>query len=174
MLLSLLIIFVISVFASSLIGHGIHWALHQRWMGPAWRGHMQHHLELYPPADLTSPRYRTASWFNSGTFLFTPPLLLIVVVLGSIALFIGVSLWFVAAAAVGLAGFGVVNDIVHDNLHIECSWMSRFGWYEPLQRFHFVHHKHMRRNYGVVTAAWDKLFGSFKDSSAVKNVRTNV
>lgn len=157
-----LVTFLASVVASSLIGQLVHWALHQPWTGRAYKGHMQHHA-LYPPNDLTSLKYRKADWLNSGPFLFTPPFLFIVLVAGAIALLAGTSLWTVAWLAGGLLAFGLVNDYVHDSFHLEKCWMRRFAWYHRLQRHHFVHHRNAKRNLGIVTLAWDRLFGTFTD-----------
>ena len=160
------ITFAFSLVVSSLIGQGIHWALHQAWTGRANRGHMQHHLELYPPEDLTSAKYRKANWQNTGTFLFAIPFLLIVATMSGLAWLMGVSQWFVVFLALGLGIFGLFNDAMHDSFHLKPCWLSRFAWYREMQRLHFTHHVNMQSNFGIVVFVWDKLFGTFSDEKS--------
>jgi len=35
-----------SLIVASFFGHVVHWLIHQKWMGPAYRGHMEHRLHL--------------------------------------------------------------------------------------------------------------------------------
>jgi sterol desaturase/sphingolipid hydroxylase (fatty acid hydroxylase superfamily) len=151
----------VSLFVASLLGHGIHWAIHQRWMGPAYRGHMQHHLELYPPHDMVSDTYRAAKWYNSGPFLFTPPLVIILGTVGGLLWWVGVPLWVIATFGASLVGFGLLNDWVHDSGHIRNHWASRFGWWRKCRDLHVQHHANMRKNYGIFLFVWDRVFGTF-------------
>lgn len=155
------VIFLVFIIVSSFLGHLVHWVLHQRWSGWANHGHMQHHA-LYPPVDLRSRSYRRVNWFNSGPFLFTPAFLAVTLLLGAVALYFHVSFLYVVIAAVALALFGIFNDIVHDSFHIKDNWFDRFSAYRKLRDLHFVHHRNMKQNFGIVTFVWDKAFGTFR------------
>lgn len=50
----------IAFLATTLFGHVVHWALHQKWTGSVNQSHMTHHLKLYPPSDYLSDSYRHA------------------------------------------------------------------------------------------------------------------
>lgn len=162
MLVAIVVIFLVSFIASSLIGHWVHLLLHQPFMRWFYRAHLQHHV-LYPHGDVTSERYRKASWFNSGPFLFTPPFLFIIIVFGGLALLANISPWFVADVAAGLIAFGLVNDLIHDSFHLDSCWLQRYAWYERLRGLHFVHHKNPKRNLGIATLVWDRTLGTFSN-----------
>jgi sterol desaturase/sphingolipid hydroxylase (fatty acid hydroxylase superfamily) len=138
--------------AVSFFGYWVHRALHAPWSGVVHRGHMRHHLDLYPPGRLVSPRYDHARWWESGTFLFAPPLAIVVVA----ALLAGAP-WYAAAA---MLGFALLSDAVHDGFHLDRPGLQRFAAYRRLRGAHFAHHLNMRRNYGILTLVWDRLFGT--------------
>lgn len=150
-----------SLLVASVLGHAIHWALHQRWTGPAYRGHMDHHCKQYPPHRLTSSRYLAAKWYNAGPFLFTPPLVIILGAVGGLMIWFGVPLWALVVFGTTLVGYGLFNDWIHDSFHIDFHWLSGLQWYDRLRALHFVHHHNMRKNYGIVSFVWDKIFGTF-------------
>ncbi len=151
---------VASMVASGFFGYWIHRALHQPWTGPFYRAHMQHHLELYPPGNLTSETYRKAHWYNRGPFLFTPPFIAIVGALALAAWLAGVSLWNVAIPAVVFIGFGYLNDRAHDSFHLRRHWLQRVPFYRRIRRVHFLHHADMTKNFGIVSFEWDHAFGT--------------
>jgi hypothetical protein len=157
-MLPFLVTLVASLILASFFGHVVHWLIHQEWMGPAHRGHMEHHLDLYPPGKLVSDRYLAAKWYRSGPLLFTPPLLLILGAVGGLMWALGLPLWTVAVLGVCLVGFGLVNDYFHDSFHIRKHPLNHFKWYKRLRRLHFQHHYDMTVNYGIVFFDWDRVF----------------
>ncbi len=156
-----LIVLLVSLTFASFFGHAIHWLIHQRWTGPVYRAHMDHHLKQYPPSDLLSKTYRHAKWYNSGPLLFTPPLVMIMLAAMAVLWFFGMPLWALTTFAVTMICFGFVNDYVHDNSHIEGHWLERFAWFRNLRATHFQHHHNMKRNFGIVLFVWDKLFKTY-------------
>ncbi len=157
-----LLILVFAVVLGSLAGYWIHRALHQPWTGPFHRGHMEHHEILYPANRLTSDRYEVAKWYNSGPVLFTPGAILLLIV-GALATWIlGVTLWHFASFGVGLIGFGLLNDWVHDSFHLRRHFLQRFSCYRSLRRLHFLHHVDMEANFGIVSLHWDSVFKTMK------------
>lgn len=158
--------FIVVVLASFVIttffGHVIHWALHQRWTRLFYRSHMEHHLMQYPPKSLTSSTYRLPSRGATGFVLFTPAFLVILGVTGGLLWLFGLPLWILAVLGPVMLGYGLFNDHVHDEFHIEGSWLNRFKWYKRLQAAHFAHHRNMKIHYGIVSLFWDKVFGTYR------------
>jgi len=156
LLLTILASFVIASF----FGHVVHWAIHQKWAGPAYKGHMEHHLDLYPVGKLTSDKYRTAKWYHSGPLLFTPPLLVILAVFGGLLWVLGAPHWMVGVLGICIIAFALFNDYVHDSFHVRKHAWGHFKWYKRLRRLHFLHHHDMTVNYGIISFVWDRVFGS--------------
>lgn len=153
-----LLIIAAAVVLGSLVGYWIHRLLHEPWSGLFHRGHMEHHLELYPPERLTSETYEVKKWYHSGPVLFTPGALLLLGAGGALTWLLGLSLWGYIAFGVGLVGFGFLNDYVHDAFHLRAHWLHRFRVFRRLRRSHFLHHFDMTKNYGIVALQWDSVF----------------
>jgi hypothetical protein len=149
-----------SIIVASFFGHLVHWSLHQAWTGPAHRGHMAHHTVHYPPGNMVSETYRTSHWSQSGTLLFTPPLLIILGALGGLMWWAGAPLWAVGVQGVAMVSFGLLNDFMHDSYHVRKHWLLRFRGYRHLRKMHFLHHHDMTINLGIVNHAWDRAFGT--------------
>lgn len=162
MLLFFIVLFV-SIVLASLFGHGIHWALHQRWLGPAHRGHMEHHLQLYPPSSLISTAYKAAKWHHRGPVLFTPAFLVILGAAWGLSSALGAPLWIAATFGAVMLVFGLFNDLVHDSFHVDSHFLQRaLPDYARMRERHFIHHRNMRRNFGIVSFVWDRVFGTLK------------
>lgn len=159
-----LLILLASVVLSSLVGYLVHRAIHQEWSGPLHRGHMEHHLELYPPTRLTSESYQVAKWYHSGPVLFAPAAALLLVAVAAPAWLLGTSWWNIACFAAGLIAFGLLNDQVHDAFHLRSHWLQKVPYFRRLRRLHFLHHVDMTRNFGIVVMAWDDVFKTKKDT----------
>jgi sterol desaturase/sphingolipid hydroxylase (fatty acid hydroxylase superfamily) len=149
---------IVSLIVSNFLGYWIHRALHQKWSGPFYRAHMQHHLELYPPRSLASDKYREAHWYNRGFSLFTLPFLFIVLVATCIAHMLQVPLWVVLVTSIVFVGFGFLNDWIHDSFHLHKHTLQKFKYYRRMRIAHFIHHVDMSKNYGIVSIEWDYVF----------------
>src|SRR5690606_14550661 len=68
-MLSILFI-VLFYFVTNLVGHVVHWILHQKWAGFLNKAHMAHHELLYPPADYLSETYRMPDFKESTPKFF--------------------------------------------------------------------------------------------------------
>ncbi len=147
-----------SVVVGSFVGYCVHRLMHKEWAGPFHRGHMEHHLELYPTTRLTSEKYEISKWYNSGPVLFTPAAILVVGGAGLLCWVLGVSLWDFGTFAAGLVGFGFLNDYVHDSFHLREHWLQKLPFYRKLRRLHFKHHFDMTKNFGIVSLQWDDVF----------------
>ncbi len=153
-----------SLFIASLIGHGIHWALHRPWAGPAYRGHMEHHVSLYPPSDMTSSQYRSARWYHNGVFLYAPAFVGLLGLVWLLVRLASLPTWIVLVFGAVMLALGAVNNWAHDSFHTQSSLFRRLGCYRLMRERHHVHHRNMRCNYGIVTSFWDRVFGTLRDS----------
>jgi sterol desaturase/sphingolipid hydroxylase (fatty acid hydroxylase superfamily) len=163
-MLFLQVVFV-SLVIASFFGHVVHWLIHQRWAGPAFRGHMAHHLSLYPPGHLVSDKYRAAKWHESGAFLFTPPFIVILGAVGGLCWWLGTPLWVPVVFGVTMLAFSLTSDWFHDSFHLRHHPLLRFKWFKRLCALHYVHHRDMTKNLGILTFVWDYVFGSAEHAS---------
>jgi len=155
--------FVFAIVLGSFVGYWIHRALHKPWAGPFYRGHMEHHLELYPASRLTSETYELKRWYHSGSVLFTPGAILLLTVNAVVMWLLGVSLWHFTVFGVGLVGFGLLNDWVHDAFHLREHKLQKLSYFRKLRRKHFQHHFNMEKNFGIVSLHWDSVFKTEED-----------
>lgn len=151
-----------SYIVASFFGWLVHWTIHQRWSGPLYRAHMKHHLELYPPGDLISDRYKYPKWYEAGTALFFPFLLCVFVVVAGGLLLLGVPVWTVIVFIAVTCTYGALSDVMHDSFHLRKFWMQRSALYVRYRESHFVHHVNMRANFGIISFTWDRLMGTFR------------
>lgn len=108
---------------------------------------------------MTSDAYKAAPWYKRGTFLFTPFALLASILFGYVA-FVLLGIASCIALLVGLIGYGLVSDWVHDTFHLKTHKWHKYKHYRTLRSAHFKHHIDMTKNYGIVTLYWDRKFGS--------------
>lgn len=153
-----LLLLAASVAVGSFVGYFAHRALHQEWTGPFYKGHMEHHLEQYPPDSLISDTYLKPKWYHSGIMLFAPAAAAVLGVAGVLGHLVGLSVDAYLTFAVGTVAFGLVNDYVHDSFHLRKHWLQMVPGYNTLRELHFQHHVDMTKNYGIVTLLWDSVF----------------
>jgi sterol desaturase/sphingolipid hydroxylase (fatty acid hydroxylase superfamily) len=148
---------------ATLLGYVIHWAIHQRWAGKAYQAHLMHHAKLYPPWDLSSDTYRSAG-SNSTVWTFVlafSPLLLLPVLLSAFGV---LSFMNTAAIVLAIILVGVLNDVIHDSYHVNDHWVSRvIPGYASLREFHFIHHRNVKKNFGIYSMIWDRMFRTFRN-----------
>lgn len=158
----MIVVLLCSLIAASFMGHTVHWVIHQPWSGPAYRGHREHHTLKYPPNDLLSKSYRKAKWYHTGTFLFLPGMIVFILA-GSIFMsFLGCGWPELTLFVVVLSLFGIANDYIHDATHVIDHPLETFAWFRNLREAHFIHHRDMKSNYGIVFYGWDRLLGSYR------------
>lgn len=161
-MLSVVLVGLIAYLLTSLLGYVIHWAIHRPWAGKAYRAHRAHHIDLYPPGKLISDEYRFAgSQSTVYTFLLAfSPLLLLPIILAIVGWF---SIAQAIAALVAMGLVGLLNDIIHDSFHVKNHWLSRLiPGYDRMQQLHFIHHVNMKKNFGIYSFFWDRLFRTFR------------
>lgn len=156
--MSTLLVLALAVVVGSFVGYFFHRLIHKEWTGPLYRGHMEHHLTLYPKERLTSEKYELKEWYNSGPVLFTPAAVALIMVGALVGWVLGVSWFDFFVFAGALVGFGFLNDYVHDSFHLREHWLQKFSYYRKLRRWHFQHHFDMAKNFGIVVMKWDDVF----------------
>lgn len=152
----------LTLLAGTLVGHVLHWCLHQRWSRSFYRSHMVHHLKCYPPGDLRSAAYRSAGTSNSAV-LFAVPIAVLLALVSWAMIAAGASPSSIAAVLGSAALVGFAHDYVHDAFHIEMHWLERAPGFLRLRAYHDAHHLDLRRNLGILWLGWDRLFGSFTE-----------
>ena len=115
-------------------------------------GHTRHHDHPSQPEALP---------FSAGFMWHMALLFLLTLVLG-----LTTAIWIVVGSSAGYAFFCHVHDLEHRN-----EWLAQQLW-PNLHRHHMLHHHGSRSttgsaadgvcNYGVVTTAWDRLFGTLR------------
>lgn len=58
--------------------------------------------------------------------------------------------------------FSLVNDFAHDAFHVRRHTLLKYRWFKRLCALHYLHHRDMRANYGIVTFFWDRVFGTLR------------
>jgi sterol desaturase/sphingolipid hydroxylase (fatty acid hydroxylase superfamily) len=130
-------------------------------MGPLHKAHLTHHLELYPPGDFSSEKYRNAG-AKSTTWIFLVaglPLLL-----GPLAFaWWGIIDWLTGICLIVVTGgIGLLHDRIHDWMHLSSHWFHWVPGAKRLIEMHKVHHSDMTKNFGIFTFFWDKLAKTFE------------
>lgn len=134
-----------------LIGYWLHRWAHQPG-SPLYRSHMTHHVVNYPSRSFMSDGYRSSG--NDSLAVWFAPFFMLYCVGAVLALG-----W--PGAVPALAGAippAVINTVIHDLTHIRGSIAWRWPYLRNLSLAHYAHHRNMRRNFGVATLLWDRIF----------------
>lgn len=129
--------------AWSLMEYGMH-----RWVGHgpssfARRGHVMHHSD--DQALIAAPVF----FVMAGAFAIWAAL---AVVAGT-----GVAALLVCGLYIGYNLYALVHHVLH---HHEA--LAARGWFQTLERRHRIHHAHHQVNFGVTSALWDRIFGTYQ------------
>ncbi len=152
---------IVTFLLGTLIGYIVHWMLHQRWSGPLYKVHMNHHVVQYPPKNLMSAGYRSSG--RTSVWAFVPPLTVFVAITLGVLWIAGAQWWLHAIIIVESALIGWLHDYAHDGLHVTGHPLEKvpgFGW---LRRQHSVHHRNMKRNLGIMWFGWDRILGTYRE-----------
>ena len=155
--------------------NSIEWALHvlahQRINLPVLRDihkiHMEHHRLHYPIKHLLLPGpYKS----GGGALAFGPIVATILV-----CAFALLKLRYFFIFSIESMSFLGVSVYLHDQFHIQGSWLERYDWFLKRRYRHFWHHGHLLENMslGGIDPSCDKLFGTFQEV-AVPNANMNT
>lgn len=158
----ILLTILITYFISSLVGHTIHWSLHQSWSGVFYKRHMTHHTKLYPPSNYLSDIYRDPGKDNTiiSFIVLTAPLFLLPVLLGVFGI---LQIKIVITILSVMAVIAFMHDYLHDAFHIRNQFLYKFTFFKRWSKLHYQHHVNVQTNFGIFTFYWDKLFRTFRD-----------
>jgi len=163
-MLSILFI-VLFYFATNLMGHVVHWILHQKWAGFLNKAHMAHHELLYPPADYLSETYRMPDFKESTPKFFAIaaiPLLLSPVFLFFFGFIPFLTMLFIL---VEIFTIGAIDYYVHDMFHIRNHWINKVpilrNMFAKWNHLHYLHHIDMSKNFGIYSFFWDKTLKTY-------------
>lgn len=168
LLLTILIAFGVSAF----FGWSMHWALHQKFTGRFNTAHIEHHMALYPPEDYQSEVYRETTKNGAPAFflLTGSPLIAIPFAMWCF----GVLSWYLMLTALIIGGiYGFLSNYLHDAFHVRNHWLN----YVPVIKkafhhwtmLHWIHHLTMKHNLGIFVMFFDRLFGTFQDTTEKPN-----
>ncbi len=144
----------------TLAGWAGHWALHHSGSRTLHRAHMTHH-RLYPPRSLRSDAYRKAG--KDDTLFVLAPLVAVVIGLYLLLMSFLQATWLDFATVITASlVVGIAHEWLHEAFHLEVHWLSRFAWFQQLRAEHFMHHRHPKKNLGIITMLWDRLLGTYR------------
>lgn len=169
---------VAGILFTEFVGYFLHILLHSEKIAWLSRSHMIHHLRIYSleaglrqPAPYKDSTDGRAALGGIGFEWLLP----IAGVLGAMLLAFraaGVPWLLQALFAVPALAWGkVMFGALHDSMHIEGHWLTRFpltrAWFTEARRLHDVHHVRftddgrMLTNYGISFFGFDRLFGTY-------------
>jgi sterol desaturase/sphingolipid hydroxylase (fatty acid hydroxylase superfamily) len=135
--------------------------------------YLLHRFVLHGALD--APRREHAKHHVESKAEISTPLLVIPIGALLIDLFLSLFLRESAAALLTCGIYAGYNyfAIVHHLLHHHADALSRVPWFGAQVRFHVAHHRHPGHHYGISSALWDRLFGTFlqDDQVVVKQPR---
>ena len=134
--------------------------------------HMTHHKNHYPIKNLLKP---TPYISGGGGKAFVPLVGLIYLtawlILRSPTIGIEYPVWMYYTFVSESFLFLVVSDYLHTQYHVDGSALEKFEWFRIRRERHFYHHRHLRMNMslGGVSSTFDRAFGTFHDTSVIKD-----
>lgn len=165
MITTLLISLAVFLFIN-LFGYCTHRWLHSKYSWKFGDSHMAHHQKLYPVEDFTSDEYRSAG--KDSTLLFFIVVAIPIIAVPIVLCFLGiVSILTTILSIVQMIFWGWLHNYMHDAFHLNNHILSKIPlvkiWFEHLKKIHFIHHVgDMKKNYGIFSFLFDRLFGSYQ------------
>jgi len=149
--------FLIGEVAGYLVHRLIHWPV----AGFLYKRHMTHHQKLYPTTDFLSDKYRSPGKDNT-VYVFV-----VFIAMACALAFTLAPLWVASIFSAEFIIIGLLNDYMHDVLHIRFHWLEKYDWFLNLRRLHYHHHEDMSKNYGIFSWVGDHLFRTFQDPKQI-------
>jgi sterol desaturase/sphingolipid hydroxylase (fatty acid hydroxylase superfamily) len=164
-MLSLLIIFLFTSVGTTFFGYWAHKSLHLKLMSYFSKSHKVHHDDLYPIDDFKSDKYRSAG--KDSTVIFFVFASLPVLAIPLLLSFFGILTLFQSLFSVAIMLIiGWLHDYIHEVFHLNYHWLQKAPLVSKyllnLEKFHFIHHKNEKKNYGILTYFWDKIFETYE------------
>ena len=151
---------VLTYYLVTIIQTFLHRAIaHRRCGGKIYRNHVTCHHRNYRGRQMLSECYIEDELNDTPWFL--PPALLMACIAYSL---LPLDLFVAHVLTICTAFWAHVY--LHAQYHVDGSWLTRFRWFRRKRELHFVHHRHMDSNFGVIEFIWDKWFGTFRNAVA--------
>lgn len=145
-----------------------HLLAHQKWMGPMYRVHLQHHMHAFPPSNFYGPKdaFKKMYGTNNPTFLqlfdITKITFFSFVHEGILYILLTLTLvvekyllnypWSATGFTLFLAlSMGYIGSALHTSFHVKGIELEKYEWYLELRAYHYVHHLGTtQQNFGVL------------------------
>lgn len=155
---SFLLTILATYYFSTLAQTYLHYLMGHRWGGSLFvKNHITCHHAHYVRDHLTSKKY-IPDEKNNTPYLMVP----FGIIYPFVYLFLPRDLFLVSLVTVIL--IFIAHIYLHGHYHLEDTWLNRFAWFRRKQQLHFIHHRKMGTNFGVIEFFWDKLFGTYCSS----------
>lgn len=155
----LIIQFFVSWIFVDFIGYWLH-----RWShvssSPLYKRHMTHHIKNYPARKFLSTKEYRSSGSDSLAFWFAPFFIFYCIM--SLLLF---QFSTATAIIIGAIPPSVLSVVIHDMTHVQNSFIWKHIRFRYLVRGHYAHHRNMRKNFGITSYIWDRIFFTFWNTS---------
>jgi sterol desaturase/sphingolipid hydroxylase (fatty acid hydroxylase superfamily) len=119
--------------------------------------HEGEHHTIYSGDRLTTSRYRDDEKSLTLAYLLASLLMVPACLILPLLFAIGFSM--------GLVLSYFVHIFLHAQYHLSDAWFKNQAWFQRLRALHMVHHRHHDRNFAVIDLYWDKLMGTFQNTS---------
>lgn len=164
-----------SFIITTVIGHFVHIAGHQKWSGIFYKSHLDHHIVQYPFADFTSDKYRSSGKNNGAIYfplIFSPIMIAIAIIFWQL----NFPIWTTIVVIGTMIATGVLHVEIHDSFHLNKTVWGKLPFYQRWKNLHKVHHKNVQKNFGIFYFGIDRATGTYKTlkESKVSNVNREV
>jgi hypothetical protein len=134
-----------------------HWLAHTR-RSPTRRFHVDGHHAIYPSARQARRvpgAYRGGKGGTNSAWALLPWLTMQAIIEA-----FALPAWAFAVCSVEMTLLLMGINHVHEQFHVEGSWLERFRWFVRARELHDLHHD---RPFNLMVAdhLWDKVFGTF-------------
>jgi len=135
----------------------------KKWGGYIYKYHIEHHKVTYPIHKLLDKApYKTNSeyfYFNRGTVAFMP---ITIILLYGIYYTLPLT-WSIIILPESTALL-LLSDYLHQQYHIDGSWLEKYNWFLSKRKYHLLHHNKMTKNFslGGLTYSIDKVLNTFE------------
>ena len=177
-----------ALLVSEIAGYFLHRFLHSGRVLWLSRGHMYHHLKLYPPdKDIQlESSYKSSTVDRSGVHgigsEWSVPLAILFIIELSILYILKISWPYqVLYFSIGTLYSLITFQYAHDGMHVKGFWFESNAftrkWFNQARARHSIHHQDinekgiMGKNYGICFSWLDRMFGTYCATQSTLNTQ---
>lgn len=157
-----IIVGILNLIFMAALGYFSHRFFHNVRSKRFYQAHRTHHFSVYPKHDLISKTYRSAGKDNTF-YLFAAIFAPIVIAAIILTLTSVIPFWMGIMILFEMLIISIVNEFLHNAFHLEKSLWHHFPNFKKLRTLHFIHHSFTRKNFGIYSYIFDKIFGTYRD-----------